>query len=120
MSVNNIKPPKNLYLFLGYVQKNDKRNAEGILKDNPSIANEKMYDGLQPIFFCIRNKFNKMFGLLLERMYFDDELVKNVYSSIKKQGTPKMLKKFLEHFNIPPDDPCLDEIDKKMLSQLDK
>ena len=50
-------------------------------------------------------------------MNFDEELVKNVYLSIKQEGTPKMLKLFLEHFKISQDDPCLNEKDKEMLEE---
>ena len=53
-------------------------------------------------------------------MDFDEELIKKVYIEIKKTGTPKMLKYFLDHFKIDYNDPCLNEKDKEMLSQLNK
>ena len=117
MATNNLKPPKYIDLLLNFIQKNEKKSAEGLLNQYPTVANEKCLDGLEPIFFCIRNKCNKIFEILLKKMNFDEELVKNVYLSIKQEGTPKMLKLFLDHFKISQDDPCLNEKDKEMLEE---
>ena len=117
MATNNLKPPKYIDMLLNFIQKNEKKSAEGLLNQHPSVANEKCLDGLEPIFFCIRNKSNKIFEILLKKMNFDEELVKNVYLSIKKEGTPKMLKLFLDHFKISQDDPCLNEKDREMLEE---
>ena len=117
MATNNLKPPKYIDMLLNFIQKNEKKSAEGLLNQYPTVANEKCLDGLEPIFFCIRNKCNKIFEILLKKMNFDEELVKNVYLSIKQEGTPKMLKLFLEHFKISQDDPCLNEKDKEMLEE---
>ena len=118
MATNNLKPQKYIDMLLNFIKMNEKKNAEGLLNQNPTIANEKCLDGLEPIFFCIRNKSNKIFEILLNKMNFDEELIKNVYLSIKEEGTPKMLKLFLDHFKISQDDPCLNEKDKKMLEEL--
>ena len=107
MATNNLKPTKYIDQLLLYIQKNDSKNAEGLLNQYPYISNEKCLDGLEPIFFCIRNKCNKTFEVLLKKMYLDEELIQNIYLSIKKEGTPKMLKFFLDFFNISPDDSCL-------------
>ena len=117
MATNNLKPPKYIDLLLNFIQKNEKKSAEGLLNQYPTVANEKCLDGLEPIFFCIRNKSNKIFEILLKKMNFDEELVKNVYLSIKEEGTPKMLKIFLDHFKISQDDPCLNEKDREMLEE---
>ena len=117
MATNNLKPPKYIDMLLNFIQKNEKKSAEGLLNQYPTVANEKCLDGLEPIFFCIRNKCNKIFEILLKKMNFDEELVKNVYLSIKQEGTPKMLKLFLDHFKISQDDPCLNEKDKEMLEE---
>ena len=117
MATNNLKPPKYIDMLLNFIQKNEKKSAEGLLNQYPTVANEKCLDGLEPIFFCIRNKSNKIFEILLKKMNFDEELVKNVYLSIKKEGTPKMLKIFLDHFKISQDDPCLNEKDREMLEE---
>ena len=53
-------------------------------------------------------------------MIFDEELIKNVYLSIKNEGTPKMLKSFLDFFKISKDDPCLNEKDREMLEEYEK
>ena len=117
MATNNLKPTKYIDILLNLIQKNEKKSAEGLLNQYPTVANEKCLDGLEPIFFCIRNKCNKIFEILLKKMNFDEELVKNVYLSIKQEGTPKMLKLFLDHFKISQDDPCLNEKDKEMLEE---
>ena len=117
MATNNLKPPKYIDMLLNFIQRNEKKSAEGLLNQYPTVANEKCLDGLEPIFFCIRNKSNKIFEILLKKMNFDEELVKNVYLSIKKEGTPKMLKIFLDHFKISQDDPCLNEKDREMLEE---
>jgi hypothetical protein len=117
MATNNLKPPKYIDMLLNFIQKNEKKSAEGLLNQYPTVANEKCLDGLEPIFFCIRNKCNKIFEILLKKMNFDEELVKNVYLSIKQEGTPKMLKLFLDHFKISEDDPCLNEKDREMLEE---
>ena len=117
MATNNLKPPKYIDMLLNFIQKNEKKSAEGLLNQYPTVANEKCLDGLEPIFFCIRNKSNKIFEILLKKMNFDEELVKNVYLSIKEEGTPKMLKIFLDHFKISQDDPCLNEKDREMLEE---
>ncbi len=117
MATNNLKPPKYIDMLLNFIQKNEKKSAEGLLNQYPTVANEKCLDGLEPIFFCIRNKCNKIFEILLKKMNFDEELVKNVYLSIKQEGTPKMLKLFLDHFKISQDDPCLNEKDREMLEE---
>ena len=118
MCTNYTKPPKYMDMLLTFIQKLDYKSTEGLLTQNPNVANEKMEDGLEPIFFCIRNKCNKAFVILLKKMTFDEELIKKVYTEIKKEGTPKMLKIFLEYFKISFDDSCLDEKDKEMLEQL--
>ena len=120
MATNNLKPQKYIDMLLIFIQKNEMKNAEGLLNQHPTIANEKCLDGLEPIFFCIRNKSNKIFEVLLKKMNFDEELIKNVYLSIKEEGTPKMLKKFLDHFKISQDDPCLNEKDRQMLEEYEK
>ena len=120
MATNNLKSPKYIDSFLVYIQKNDIKNAEGLLNQYPNISNEKCLDGLEPIFFCIRNHCNKIFEPLLKKMDINAELFKNIYLSIKKEGTPKMLKIFLEHFKISQDDPCLNEKDKEMLLEYEK
>ena len=120
MATNNLKPQKYIDTLLIFIQKNEMKNAEGLLNQHPTIANEKCLDGLEPIFFCIRNKSNKIFEILLKKMNFDEELIKNVYLSIKEEGTPKMLKKFLDHFKISQDDPCLNEKDRQMLEEYEK
>ena len=117
MATNNLKQQKYIDMLLNFIQKNEKKSAEGLLNQYPTVANEKCLDGLEPIFFCIRNKCNKIFEILLKKMNFDEELVKNVYLSIKQEGTPKMLKLFLDHFKISQDDPCLNEKDKEMLEE---
>ena len=120
MATNNLKPQKYIDTLLIFIQKNEMKNAEGLLNQHPTIANEKCLDGLEPIFFCIRNKSNKIFEILLKKMNFDEELIKNVYLSIKEEGTPKMLKKFLDHFKISQDDSCLNEKDRQMLEEYEK
>ena len=120
MATNNLKPPKYKDLLLIFIQKNEVKNAEGLLNQHPTISNEKCLDGLEPIFFCIRNKSNKIFEVLLKKMNFDEELIKDVYLSIKKEGTPKMLKAFLDFFKISKDDPCLNEKDREMLEEYEK
>ena len=119
MATNVLKPPKYIDLLLCFIQKNEKKNVEGLIEQHPLILNEKCLDGLEPIFFCIRNKCNKLFKLMLEKMVLNEELIKNIYISIKKEGTPKMLKAFLEFCKINNDDACLNEEDKEMLSKLD-
>ena len=120
MATNTLKSPKYVDGLLVYIQKNDIKNAEGILNQYPDISNEKCLDGLEPIFFCIRNHCNKVFGLLLKKMDINEDLFKNIYLSIQKEGTPKMLKMFLEHFKISQDDPCLSAKDKEMLLEYEK
>ena len=117
MATNNLKPIKYIDMLLVFIQKNDKKSVEGLLNQHPYISNEKCLDDNEPIFFCIRNKCNKIFEMLLKKMDLDEELIKKIYLSIKKEGTPKMLKIFLEHFKISPDNKCLDEKDKKMLEE---
>ena len=119
MATNILKHPKYLDLLMCFIQKNEKKNAEGLIEQHPLILNEKCSDGLEPIFFCIRNKCNKLFKIILEKMVLNEELVKNIYISIKKEGTPKMLKAFLDFLKINNDDSCLNEEDKEMLAKLD-
>ena len=119
MAINILKSPKYLDMLMDFIQKNDKKSAEGLIEQHPLILNEKCIDGLEPIFFCIRNKCNKLTKLMLEKMVLNEELIKNIYISIKKEGTPKMLKAFLEFCKINNDDACLNEEDKEMLSKLD-
>ena len=120
MATNVLKPPKYIDLLLCFIQKNEKKNVEGLIEQHPLILNEKCLDGLEPIFFCIRNKCNKIFKLILEKMNLDEELIKKIYISIKNEGTPKMLKSFLDFLKISYDDPCLNEKDKEMLANVDK
>ena len=120
MATNNLKPTKYIDMLLVFVQKNDKKSAEGLLNQHPYISNEKCLDGQEPIFFCIRNKCNKIFEILLKTMNFDEELIKKIYLSIKEEGTPKMLKFFFEHFKINPGGKCLDEKDKKILLEYEQ
>ena len=120
MATNVLKPPKYIDLLLCFIQKNEKKNVEGLIEQHPLILNEKCLDGLEPIFFCIRNKCNKIFKLILEKMNLDEELIKKIYISIKNEGTPKMLKAFLDFLKISYDDPCLNEKDKEMLASIDK
>ncbi len=120
MATNVLKPPKYIDLLLCFIQKNEKKNVEGLIEQHPLILNEKCLDGLEPIFFCIRNKCNKIFKLILEKMNLDEELIKKIYISIKNEGTPKMLKAFLDFLKISYDDPCLNEKDKEMLANVDK
>ena len=120
MATNVLKPPKYIDLLLCFIQKNEKKNVEGLIEQHPLISNEKCLDGLEPIFFCIRNKCNKIFKLILEKMNLDEELIKKIYISIKNEGTPKMLKSFLDFLKISYDDPCLNEKDKEMLANVDK
>ena len=119
MATNILKPPKYLDLLLCFIQKNEKKNVEGLIDQHPLILNEKCLDGLEPIFFCIRNKCNKIFKMILEKMNLDEELIKNIYTSIKSEGTPKMLKSFLDFLKISYDDPCLNDKDKEMLATID-
>ena len=119
MATNILKPPKYIDLLLCFIQKNEKKNVEGLIEQHPLILNEKCLDGLEPIFFCIRNKCNKIFKLILEKMNLDEELIKKIYISIKDEGTPKMLKAFLDFLKISYDDPCLNEKDKEMLANID-
>ena len=119
MATNILKPPKYIDLLLCFIQKNEKNNVEGLIEQHPLILNEKCLDGLEPIFFCIRNKCNKIFKLILEKMNLDEELIKKIYISIKEEGTPKMLKAFLDFLKISYDDPCLNEKDKEMLANID-
>ena len=119
MAINILKSPKYLDMLMDFIQKNDKKSAEGLIEQHPLILNEKCLDDLEPIFFCIRNKCNKLFKLMLEKMVLNEELIKNIYISIKKEGTPKMLKAFLDFCKINNDDACLNEEDKEMLSKLD-
>ena len=119
MATNIIKQPKYLDILMSFIQKNDKKSAEGLIEQHPLILNEKCFDGLEPIFFCIRNKCNKFFKMILERMALDDEKKKKkIYISIKDEGTPKMLKAFLDFMKIGYDDPCLNEKDKEMLKSI--
>ena len=120
MATNVLKPPKYIDLLLCFIQKNEKKNVEGLNEQHPLILNEKCLDGLEPIFFCIRNKCNKIFKLILEKMNLDEELIKKIYISIKNEGTPKMLKAFLDFLKISYDDPCLNEKDKEMLANVKK
>ena len=119
MAINILKSPKNLDMLMDFIQKNDKKSAEGLIEQHPLILNEKCIDGLEPIFFCIRNKCNKLTKLMLEKMVLNEELIKNIYISIKKEGTPKMLKAFLDFCKINNDDNCLKEDDREILSKLD-
>ena len=119
MATNILKPPKYLDMLMGFIQKNDKKSVEGLIEQQPQVLNEKCLDDLEPIFFCIRNKCNKLFKLILEKMVLNEELIKKLYISIKKEGTPKMLKSFLDFLKINNDDTCLNEEDKEMLSKLD-
>ena len=119
MATNILKSPEYIDMLMDFIQKNDKKSAEGLIEQHPLILNEKCLDGLEPIFFCIRNKCNKLFKLMLEKMVLNEELIKNIYISIKKEGTPKMLKAFLDFCKINNDDACLNEEDKEMLSKLD-
>ena len=120
MATNILKPPKYLDMLMGFIQKNDKKSVEGLIEQQPQVLNEKCLDDLEPIFFCIRNKCNKIFKLILEKMNLDEELIKKIYISIKNEGTPKMLKSFLDFLKISYDDPCLNEKDKEMLASIDK
>ena len=119
MATNVLNPPKYLDLLLCFIQKNEKKNVEGLIDQHPLILNEKCLDGLEPIFFCIRNKCNKIFKMILEKMNLDEELIKNIYTSIKSEGTPKMLKSFLDFLKISYDDPYLNDKDKEMLAKID-
>ena len=119
MATNVLKPPKYLDLLLCFIQKNEKKNVEGLIEQHPLILNEKCLDGLEPIFFCIRNKCNKIFKMILEKMNLDEELIKNIYTSIKSEGTPKMLKSFLDFLKIGYDDSWLNDNDKEMLAKID-
>ena len=120
MATNNLKATKYIDLLLVFIQKNDTKSAEGLLNQYPYVSNEKCLDGLEPIFFCIRNKCNKVFEVLLKKMDLNEELIKNIYMSIKESGTPKMLKIFLDHFSISQDDSCLNEKDKEILEEYEK
>ena len=119
MATNILKPPKYLDLLMGFIQKNDKKSVEGLIAQQPQVLNEKCLDDLEPIFFCIRNKRNKLFKLMLEKMVLNEELIKKIYMSIKKEGTPKMLKSFLDFLKINSDDTCLNEEDKAMLAKIE-
>ena len=119
MATNILKSPEYIDMLMDFIQKNDKKSAEGLIEQHPLILNEKCLDGLEPIFFCIRNKCNKLFKLMLEKMVLNEGLIKNIYITIKKEGTPKMLKAFLDFCKINNDDACLNEEDKEMLSKLD-
>ena len=119
MATNILKPPKYLDLLMGFIQKNDKKSVEGLIAQQPQVLNEKCLDDLEPIFFCIRNKCNKLFKLMLEKMVLNEELIKKIYISIKKEGTPKMLKSFLDFLKINSDDTCLNEEDKEMLAKIE-
>ena len=119
MATNILKPPKYLDMLMGFIQKNDKKSVEGLIEQQPQVLNEKCLDDLEPIFFCIRNKCNKLFKLILEKMVLNEELIKNIYISIKKEGTPKMLKSFLDFLKINKDDTCLNEEDREMLSKIE-
>ena len=119
MATNILKPPKYLDMLMGFIQKNDKKSVEGLIEQQPQVLNEKCLDDLEPIFFCIRNKCNKLFKLILEKMVLNEELIKNIYISIKKEGTPKMLKSFLDFLKINSDDTCLNEEDKEMLAKIE-
>ena len=119
MATNILKPPKYLDMLMGFIQKNDKKSVEGLIEQQPQVLNEKCLDDLEPIFFCIRNKCNKLFKLILEKMVLNEELIKQIYISIKKEGTPKMLKSFLDFLKINSDDTCLNEEDKEMLAKIE-
>ena len=119
MATNILKPPKYLDLLMGFIQKNDKKSVEGLIAQQPQVLNEKCLDDLEPIFFCIRNKCNKLFKLMLEKMVLNEELIKKIYMSIKKEGTPKMLKSFLDFLKINSDDTCLNDEDKAMLEKIE-
>ena len=119
MATNILKPPKYLDLLMGFIQKNDKKSVEGLIAQQPQVLNEKCLDDLEPIFFCIRNKCNKLFKLMLEKMVLNEELIKKIYISIKKEGTPKMLKSFLDFLKINSHDTCLNEEDKEMLAKIE-
>ena len=119
MAINILKSPKYLDMLMDFIQKNDKKSAEGLIEQHPLILNEKCIDGLEPIFFCIRNKCNKLTKLMLEKMVLNEELIKKIYISIKNEGTPKMLKAFLDFTKINNDDTCLNEKDKAMLDKLE-
>ena len=119
MATNILKHPKYLDMLMDFIQKNDKKSAEGLIEQHPLILNEKCLDGLEPIFFCIRNKCNKLFKIILEKMVLNEELIKKIYISIKNEGTPKMLKAFLDFTKINNDDTCLNEKDKEMLDKLE-
>ena len=119
MATNILKPPKYLDLLMGFIQKNDKKSVEGLISQQPQVLNEKCLDDLEPIFFCIRNKCNKLFKLMLEKMVLNEELIKKIYMSIKKEGTPKMLKSFLDFLKINSDDTCLNDEDKEMLAKIE-
>ena len=119
MATNILKPPKYLDLLMGFIQKNDKKSVKGLISQQPQVLNEKCLDDLEPIFFCIRNKCNKLFKLMLEKMVLNEELIKKLYMSIKKEGTPKMLKSFLDFLKINSDDTCLNEEDRAMLAKIE-
>ena len=119
MATNVLKQPKYLDILMGYIQKNDKKSAEGLIEQHPMILNEKCLDDLEPIFFVIRNKCNKLFKLMLEKMVLNEDLIKNIYISIKKDGTPKMFKAFLDFLKINDKDICLNEEDEEILSKVD-
>ncbi len=119
MATNILKPPKYLDMLMGFIQKNDKKSVEGLIEQQPQVLNEKCLDDLEPIFFCIRNKCNKLFKLILEKMVLNEELIKKIYISIKKEGTPKMLKSFLDFLKINNDDTCLNEEDRAMLAKIE-
>ena len=119
MSTNIIKHPKHLEVLLFLIQKNDKKGAEGLINQYPLVLNEKCFDGLEPIFFCIRNKCNKLFKIMFEKMDLNDDLIKKIYSYIKGEGTEKMLKTFLDYSKIKYDESLLEEKDREMLSKND-
>ena len=119
MATNILKPPKYLDMLMGFIQKNDKKSVEGLIEQQPQVLNEKCLDDLEPIFFCIRNKCNKLFKLILEKMVLNEELIKKIYISIKKEGTPKMLKSFLDFLKINNDDNNLNEEDRAMLAKIE-
>ena len=119
MATNILKQPKYIDILMNFIQKNDKKSAEGLIEQHPMILNSKCLDGLEPIFFCIRNKCNKLFKLMLGKMVLSEELIKKIYISIKKEGTPKMLKAFLDFSKIDYNDTCLTEEDREILAKID-
>ena len=46
MAINILKSPKYLDMLMDFIQKNDKKSAEGLIDQHPLILNEKCIDVL--------------------------------------------------------------------------